>query len=291
MLAENLLSAGQLTQALAELQRQVRAEPANFKYRVFLFQLLSVTGDWARALNQLNVAGDLDAAALAMVQTYREALQCEVLRGDVFAGKRLPLVFGEPQEWLALLLESFRLVAAGEFAKGEDLRGQAFDAAPASSGKITAAAGEPRQFEWIADADPRLGPVLEAIINGKYYWVPFQTIGKLHFDEPEDLRDFVWMPAQVTWTNGGETVALIPTRYAGSESSSDEAVRLARKTDWIEAGPGLSVGQGQRMLATDIDEFALMDIRTVEFDCAPGDAAADSPGDVPADSPGEPSRA
>ncbi|HEY2250779.1 MAG TPA: type VI secretion system accessory protein TagJ, partial [Planctomycetaceae bacterium] len=184
----------------------------------------------------------------------------------------LPLVFGEPQEWLALLLESFRLVSAGEFGKGEELRGQAFEAAPARSGTLTASAGEPRKFEWIADADPRLGPVLEAVINGKYYWVPFQTIGKLHFDAPEDLRDFVWMPAQITWTNGGQTVALIPTRYAGSEASTDEAVRLARKTEWVEAGPdpagkgGLAIGQGQRMLATDIDEFALMDIRTIEFD-------------------------
>jgi type VI secretion system protein ImpE len=266
MLAENLLSAGQLAQALAELQRQVRTEPANAKYRVFLFQLLSVTGDWARALTQLNVAGDLDAGTLAMVQTYREALQCEVLRGDVFAGKRLPLVFGEPQEWLALLLESFRLAATGEFGKAEDLRGRAFDAAPARSGTLTASAGEPRKFEWIADADPRLGPVLEAVINGKYYWVPFETVGKLHFDEPEDLRDFVWMPAQFTWMNGGQTVALIPTRYAGSESSTDDAIRLSRKTEWIEAGPGLSIGQGQRMLATDIDEFALMDVRTIVFD-------------------------
>jgi len=273
MLAEKLLAAGQLSEALAELQRQVRAEPANSKYRIFLFQLLSVTGDWARALNQLNVAGDLDAGALAMVQTYREALSCEVLRADVFAGKRLPLVFGEPQEWLALLLESFRLGTADEFGKAEELRGQAFDAAPARPGTLTASTGEPRKFEWIADADPRLGPVLEAVINGKYYWVPFQTVGKLHLDEPEDLRDCVWMPAQFTWTNGGQTVALIPTRYAGSETSTDDAVRLARKTDWIESGAGLAVGQGQRMLATDVDEFALMDVRTVVFDGFESEAA------------------
>jgi type VI secretion system protein ImpE len=266
MLAEKLLSAGQLTEALAELQKLVRSEPANLKYRVFLFQLLAVLGDWPRALTQLNVAGDLDAAALAMVQTYREAIQCEAFRSEVFSGQRLPLVFGEPQEWLALLLESFRLAAQREFKKSAELREKAFEAAPASGGTLTAAAGEPRRFEWIADADPRLGPVLEAIISGKYYWVPFQAVGQLHFDAPEDLRDFVWMPAQITWTNGGQVVALIPTRYAGSESSADSAVRLARKTDWIEDGSGLAIGQGQRMLATDIDEFALMDVRTIEFD-------------------------
>jgi type VI secretion system protein ImpE len=271
MLAEKMLSAGQLTEALAELQRQVRAEPGNLKYRVFLFQLLAVLGDWPRALTQLNVSGDLDAAALAMVQTYREAIQCEAFRAEVFAGKRLPLVFGEPQEWLALLLESFRLAAQRESKKSAELRDRAFEAAPASGGTLTAASGEPRHFEWIADADSRLGPVLEAIISGKYYWVPFQTIRKLHFDAPEDLRDFVWMPAQFTWTNGGESVALVPTRYAGSETSPDNAVRLARKTDWIDDGSGLAIGQGQRMLATDVDEFPLMDIREIEFEATDSD--------------------
>src|SRR5262249_35927392 len=67
-------------------------------------------------------------------------------------------------------------------------------------------------------------------------------------------------------TNGGETVALLPTRYAGSESSSDPQIRLARKTDWHEAAPGLHVGMGQRMLATDAGEYPLMEIRKIAFD-------------------------
>ncbi|MFO1349473.1 MAG: hypothetical protein U1F68_01835 [Gammaproteobacteria bacterium] len=36
------------------MQEQVRKNPANAKYRVFLFQLLAVLGQWERALNQLN---------------------------------------------------------------------------------------------------------------------------------------------------------------------------------------------------------------------------------------------
>lgn len=61
-------------------QAEVRKAPADAKRRVFLFQLLAVMGDWDRALNQLNVAGELDSGTLAMVSTYREALRCEVLR-------------------------------------------------------------------------------------------------------------------------------------------------------------------------------------------------------------------
>ncbi|WP_243671872.1 hypothetical protein [Paraburkholderia kirstenboschensis] len=72
MTAEERLREGDLDGCLSELQSRVRKEPSKAAYRVFLFQLLAVTGAWDRALTQLNVAGELDAAALPMVQTYRE---------------------------------------------------------------------------------------------------------------------------------------------------------------------------------------------------------------------------
>jgi type VI secretion system protein ImpE len=266
MLAEQLLRSGQIAEALADLQQHVRLEPDNSKYRVFLFQLLSVLGDWDRAMAQLEVSGQLDAGSLLMVQMCREALRCEVFRKQVFAGKRVPVVFGQPQAWVAHLLEAFRLLATGKVAESQRLREQAFDAAPARTGAITVGEAEAQRFQWIADADPRLGPVLEAIINGRYYWIPLESVRVLQIEPPVDLRDVVWMPAHFQWTNGGETVALIPTRYAGSESSADPQIRLARKTDWSEAGPDLFVGTGQRMLATDAGEYPLMEIRKIVFD-------------------------
>jgi hypothetical protein len=39
-------------------------------------------------------------------------------------------------------------------------------------------------------------------------------------DVIEDLRDVVWMPAHLQFENGGESVALIPTRYPGSAASA-----------------------------------------------------------------------
>ena len=91
MTAQELLREGQLDEALAALQQEIRQSPADAKLRVFLFQLLAVQGQWDRALTQLSVVGELDALALPMVQTYREAIRCEVLRSEVFAGKRTPL--------------------------------------------------------------------------------------------------------------------------------------------------------------------------------------------------------
>jgi type VI secretion system protein ImpE len=264
--ARELLREGDLAGALQALQAQIRAEPAKPEHRVFLFQLLCVTGEWDRALTQLAVAAEMDPGTLGMVHVYRSAVQAEVLRREVFSGRKTPLIFGDPDEWIALLLESLKLTAIGEIAKGQELREQAFELAPATLGLLN---GQP--FEWLADADMRLGPMLEAIMNGRYYWIPFHRIAELQIEEPQDLRDLVWVPARFKWTNGGEAVALLPGRYPGSEASPEPLVRLARRTEWVDQGHGLYFGLGQRMLATDADEFPLMDVRTVVLSATPAD--------------------
>lgn len=268
MLAQELVRKGDLAGALSALQDAVRKDASNAKLRVFLFQLLAVQGQWARALNQLNVAGELDAGTLPMVQTYREAIQCEALRADIFSGRRAPLIFAEPEAWLAQLLEAIRLDASDP-ALAAASRAQAFDAAPASSGSID---GE--RFEWLADADPRMGPVIEAIVNGRYFWIPLCRIRRIEFDPPADLRDAVWTAASFTWANGAQTVGLIPTRYNDTVAHGDAAAMLSRRTDWRDDGSGL----GQRMLVTDQGEYALMDVRLIEFDQAeaPGAEAGDA---------------
>ena len=273
MLAEQILREGNPEDSLAQLQEQVRKDPANPNYRVFLFQLLAVLGDWNRAATQLKVAGELDAGTLAMVQTYREALRCEVLRADIFAGRNTPLVFGKPDKWVALMIEALRASAQGDHVGAQALRDEAFELAPVTSGAI-----DEQPFEWIADADQRIGPILEVIVNGAYYWVPFDRIREIRIEAPADLRDLVWMPAQLIWSNGGGTVGLIPTRYPGSEASEDNLIRLARRTEWQEPEPGVYVGLGQRMLATDAAEFPLMDIRLISLDTSDDDAAGEGSG-------------
>jgi type VI secretion system protein ImpE len=259
--AEDALRAGDPHAALQQLQEDVRARPADARLRVFLFQLLCVLGQWERALNQLKVATSLDAGALAMAQMYGEAVRCEAMRQAVFEGRRSPMVLGEPEQWLALLIESLLLAGRGDARQAERMRQQAFEEAEPSRGAI-----DGRPVEWIGDADSRLGPVLEAVINGRYYWVPFSRVSRIALEAPSDLRDVVWMPVQLHFANGGEAVALIPTRYPGSHESSDGLVVLARKTSWTEVAPDVYHGLGQRLLATEGGEVPLMDVRTVEIE-------------------------
>lgn len=259
--AEQHIRAGDPQDALASLTQAVKAAPADARLRIFLAQLLAVMGQWERAHTQLNVMAELMPSTQPMRDTMSYALRCELLRAEVFQGQRAPMVFGHPDEWLALLIESLLQQGRGDQALSDELAARAFELAPASSGQL---GDEP--FTWIADADSRLGPVLEACVNGRYYWIPFTRLSHIRLEGPQDLRDTVWIPAYLTFDNGGEVVALIPTRYPGSHAAGDALIQLARKTAWTEFSPGRFAGLGQRVLSTSAGDHDLMSIRHIAFD-------------------------
>jgi type VI secretion system protein ImpE len=158
------------------------------------------------------------------------------------------------------MFEALNQENKGNQPQADGLRNKALEQAPAISGKIDGVT-----FSWIADADSRLSPMLEAIINGRYYWVPFHRIAQLNLTPPEDLRDLAWLPAQFVWSNGGDAVGFIPTRYPDSENNSDNGIKLARKTEWITKSEQSYHGLGQRVFTTDIDDYALLNCRSIHF--------------------------
>jgi type VI secretion system protein ImpE len=260
MNAAELVQAGKLEEGLKALQEEIRKQPEDTRLRVFLFQLDCVLGRLDKALTQLQVVASINADTMLLAQIFRPVIACEFLRRDVFGGRRTPIIFGEPSDWMGGILQANSLIAQGEFGAAAELRKRAFETAPTSSGKMN---GEP--FEWVADADSRLGPMLEVILEGKYYWIPFCHIQKIETEKPSDLRDLVWLPAQITWTNGGMAHGHLPTRYPGTEDSADDTLRLARGTNWREEPGETFLGLGQRVLATDASEHPLLQCRTMEL--------------------------
>jgi type VI secretion system protein ImpE len=260
MTAQDRLAAGAPDEALLELQNEIRAHPEDPKLRIFLFQLHCLLGNWSKALLQLQVIAGIDPETMLLAQIFQPVINCEALRSQVFEGKVTPLIFGEPLEWVGLLVKALEQLARGEFAAAAQLRNQAFEAASASTGTLD---GKP--FSWIADADSRLGPMLELILEGKYYWVPFCRIRRIAMPAPTDLRDLVWVPAQFVWTNGGEASGHIPTRYAGTDAARDGSLRMARKTEWKEEPEQTFIGLGQRVLVTDEGDSPLLQCRLIDF--------------------------
>lgn len=260
---EQYLQQGKLKESLESIQDKIRSDASNLDYRIFLFQLLSIQGSWDRADKQLDVIAKLDDGALAMVHAYRAAIQCERTREAVFIGKADPVFMGKPEEWQALMLQALKLSIEGKGEASQELTAQALDLAATSIGTIN---DEP--FEWIADADSRLGPMLEVFVEGRYMWVPFTNILRLEIEEPEDLRDMVWMPAHIQWQTEGESFVLIPTRYPFS-ATQDELLALSRKTEWDKKGEGIYFGYGQRLLVSNVDDYPILDIRQLTFEAHP----------------------
>lgn len=257
MTPEDYLKTGHLKESLQLLQERIKKQPANSADRIFLFQLLSVMGQWERAQTQLEVLKELDERSIPMVLTYRQVIACEQYREQVFSGQREPVIFGTPQKWIALLVQALRLVAEENYEASRNLRFQAFEEAPGHGGTIN---GE--SFAWMADSDPRMGPILEAYIDGRYLWIPLERVRSILIEEPVDLRDLIWLPAHFTWRNGGESYGFLATRYPFSYQM-DPQLALSRKTIWEEYPNDLMIGYGQKMWTTDQSEYALMDTRTI----------------------------
>src|SRR5438874_12254452 len=96
MTAAELVQAGKLEEGLSALQTEIRNKPEDTRLRIFLFQLNCVLGRLDKALTQLQVIASLNADTLLLAQIFRPVIACEMLRREVFTGKRKPIIFGDP---------------------------------------------------------------------------------------------------------------------------------------------------------------------------------------------------
>ncbi len=268
--ARAALRAGELEPALQILQQTIRQNPADAMLRRQLLHVLCVLGEWERAEKQLVVIEQLDLSDKIMVSATRALIKCEQKRDRVHQGKQSAHVLGEPPYWISLMVQSMSLSDHKSGAK-EDLIGQALEAAPMTPGSLNGEA-----FQWLADCDSTLGPTAELYVNGEYYWVPLECIQSIRFSPPEDLRDLVWSSVDIEWTNGGKAVGFMPVRYNQTVLQADTACLLARSTVWNAVGdkPDSShyYGTGQRMFCSDVGDYSVLDVESIEFNPPSGGA-------------------
>ncbi|MGD9510654.1 MAG: type VI secretion system accessory protein TagJ [Geminicoccaceae bacterium] len=253
------VASGDLEGAIRHVMEEVRAAPSALAPRLALFQLSALAGDWPRASKQLQALAELDAEAAPMARAYAAVIEAEAERRAVFAGTERPVCLGEPPAWMAMLSEALALDARGSGAAAGELRGRALDEAATVAGEL-----DDTPFGWIMDADVRLGPVLEVIVEGRYRWLPMVQLTELRADPPSDHKDLVWAPVRLTLVGGGELAAFVPVRYPGSEAAADPLVRLGRLTTWADE-PGGQFGSGQRIMATDVGDHPFLEIRRVRL--------------------------
>jgi type VI secretion system protein ImpE len=259
--ADHLLRDGDVAGARAALVDIVRQRPADEQARMFLFQLLAITGEWDKARTQLQSLVQVASEAQMLGVTYNQVIGAEKQRAAVFAGAaEVPLLVGEGG-WAEGIARGIGLIARGEVAAGIAARDEAFDNAPDMAGTLDGAA-----FEWIADADARFGPTLEIVLGGRYGLIPLDAVESITSEGPADLRDTIWYPVEIAFRSGHSAAAFLLARYPGSESSAEGGEKLGRVTSWREAEWG-DVGMGQRLWTlSDGSDRGLLELRNLHFD-------------------------
>lgn len=253
--ADAQLRAGDVDGATATLRARLRLRPDDRRARMFLFQLLCVAGDWDRARAQLSLLAQLAPETRMLATAYGQAIAGEVARAAAMRGEDpAPLLRASPG-WALDLANAFAADARG----AAEMRARAFAAAPDLPGTI-----DGRAFSYLYDGDGRFGPTFEAIVAGRWGLLPFCVVEEIRTEGPVDLRDLVWLPAEIRLRDGGAVAALLPARYPGSERAEDDRLRLARRTDW--SGEGDPHGIGQRVWTTDRgEEIGLLGFRHLRF--------------------------
>ncbi len=230
MTAKPHLDAGHVRDAQQALSGWLRDHPGGFAERTSLFELLCFSGDYDRAAKQLAMLAAQGPQHELGATLYYAALHAERTRHDLFRDQKFP---------------------TGE-------------APPSPAGRLNG-----RPFTTLADVDPRLGARLEVFAAGSYVWIPFAHLESVVIEPPRRLRDTLWLPAIVRGrpVNGKSEEAremLIPAIYPFSWQAEDQNLWLGRMTDW----PDGQTPRGQKLLATEDEEFSLLDIRRLEFDHA-----------------------
>lgn len=257
--ADDLLRSGDLPGARAALVEIVRAEPSNEQARMFLFQLLAVSGEWDKAKKQLAALASLSGEAQMLSAAYGQALDAEAERAAALSGAARARQH-VASAWYEGVVDALEHLGHGRFAQAEEARDAAFDAAPDTPGTVDGIA-----FDWLADADARFGPGFEAIIGGRWGLQPFDQVERITSEGPDDLRDLIWYPVQIAYRNGQSVAAMLPARYPGSEAADDPAERLARVTAWRDT-PWGEAGSGQRLWSLSTgDEVGLLSVRSLAF--------------------------
>jgi type VI secretion system protein ImpE len=250
-----LYKAGRLTEAIEAQLLEVKASPLDQSKRLFLFELAAFAGDLDRARRQIAAIKYDDNDLERALAGYRNLLDSEQARRDLFMRGVAPGFFGEPAEHLRLRLEALNCLRDNVPAEAAQLLARAAEATPPVRGELNG-----RPFEFMRDADDLLSGVIEVMAVGRYFWAGLEQIRVVTMNPPRFPRDLLYIPARLELaTEAGEV--FLPALYPGSHLHADDQVKLGRMTDWKEHGEGLTQGLGLHTFLVDDDALGFLEWR------------------------------
>ncbi len=243
MTAAECFKAGRLNDAVAAAAADVKAKPGDSARRALLAELLCFTGDLQRADTHLSTVADLSPDMVLGVGQFRQLIRAEQARVDFYESGRLPQMLVEPGPALQLRLRAAIALREGRFDEAATLLQQAQEQTPAAEGQC-----DGKAFAEFRDLDDLCAEVLEVFTgDGRFFWIPIESVETIEFEPPTRPRDLLWRQAQLSVRSGPDGVVFVPALYPGSAGAEDDAIRLGRSTQWLDEGGRPVRGQGQRM--------------------------------------------
>lgn len=263
MTAKELMKAGRLSEARMVLIEEVKSKPSDVGARTVLFQVLSLLGEWDKALRHLDMVSTQDPSRAIGVHAYLNNVKAEQERAKVLKGSQLPSVMPEPPEYFPDYLDYLDALNSGRFDDARAKLALVEAARPVVKGTLN---GKP--FGGMSETDARLYPFLEVFVHERYVWIPFEAIREFIVHEPRDSFDLIWVTASITTWEGLSMNCSMPVTYPGTADEADDQLKLGRLTHWEPMGGGLSRGMGQHVYSIGDEDVSLLEIRSITFELA-----------------------
>jgi len=261
----DLIKAGRLGEARAQLVKEVRERPGDAGARTLLFQTLSCLGEWDKADGHLGAIAAQSAANDAASQVYRNIIKAEKERESVWTEGKRPAFFPEGPPYLEEYFDARARLAAGRREEALAILEGIAGVERARRGTINGTS-----FVGFQDADPLLFPFLEVFVHDRYVWIPFGAVETLTVPPPSGFLDLLWVPARIAARSGARIGGHLPVLYPSSYRHADDRVKMGRLTEWVAAEGGLERGAGQHVFLAGEKEMGLLEIREMVFDTPEG---------------------
>jgi type VI secretion system protein ImpE len=258
---QNHLKAGELNEAIAVMNGEVRQHPADIDRRAVLAELLCFAGNLERADSILDAVGTLDPGAAMGVALFRQLVRAEQARQQFFAEGRLPEFLKRPDGAVELELKAAIALRDGTAGEAADLLTQSEAVRP-----VVAGTADNKAFDDFRDLDDLSAAHFEVLTStGKYYWIPVASVSAIEFRTPERRRDLLWRRALMSVTDGPDGEVFLPTIYPARNKDIEDRYRLGHLTDFIGEDSGPSFGLGLRSFLLGEDSRTILEIDKIQF--------------------------
>ncbi len=253
---KELIRAGKLTDARQQLINSVKRYPGDSGLRVLLFQVLSLLGDWEKAQRHIDIIAAQDVKAEAGIMPYKNLLQGERVRQEVYHLERRPEFLPKAPAYAERYFLGLEQLKNNEFESAEEIFELLEGDRPSPAGRLN-----DRSFVDIRETDSFLSYFLEAFVHERYVWIPFESIREMILPTPESLFDLIWIPAQITAWSGLTLNCFLPVVYPESPFHEDDRIKMGRMTDWRPLGGPFYKGLGQHVFQIGDEDVPLLEIR------------------------------